>query len=318
MFLNLSIGILVLALAVLLGWLASRAWRMRSPFGKWILGILSSLLTLIAAFVGVMAFVGFANFYAPGVAAAPDIKVEGTPQQVARGTYLATTLCAECHSPTKEPPLAGGVDFAKDIPFPIGVIVSANLTPGGPLKDWTDGDIFRTLRSGVDRDGHHLIVMSSVRVRNMSDDDIKSVIAFLRSQPAVVNDNPNPPDQPSFLAAVMFGAGLVPQGQPPVAASITAPPQGPTAEYGQYIVGYVGCRDCHGEDLKGGQAGGFAPAGPSLRVVKGWTAEQFLTTLHTGVDPSGHQLKTSMPWQVVGKMQDDDLTAIYQYLVSLQ
>jgi hypothetical protein len=49
-------------------------------------------------------------------------------------------------------------------------------------------------------------------------------------------------------------------------------------------------------------------------VVKGWTAEQFITTLRTGVDPSGHALSAAMPWQYVGRMSDDELTAAYLYL----
>jgi len=318
MYINLAASLILLAFSVLLGRLAVRAWRSGNSFVKWGLGILTSLLTLVVAAVSVLALVGLAKFYAPRSDPAPDLKVAGTPQQVERGHYLANSLCVECHSTTAELPLTGGRDFAKEIPIPVGIIVSANLTPAGPLKYWSDGEIFRTLRSGIDRDGHHLIVMSGVPVRNMSDEDIQAVIAFLRSQPAVSNETPNPPDQPSLLAAIMYGAGMLPQGLPPVAEEIVAPLRAPTAEYGEYLVSFVGCRDCHGEDLSGGKPGGLAPVGPSLRVVKGWTGEQFLTTLRTGVDPSGHALKDSMPWKVLGRMDDDDLTAIYQYLIGLQ
>ena len=317
MYINLAISLVVLAFAVFLGWLALRAWRARNPFVRWGLGILTSLLTLIVAAMSVLALVGLAKFYAPRTTPVPELKVAGTPEQVERGRYLANSLCVECHTESRELPLTGGPDFAKDIPLPVGVIVPANLTPAGPLKDWSDGEIFRALRTGIDRDGHHLILMSGIPVRNMSDEDLQAVIAYLRSQPAVVHDTPNPPDQPNFLAAIMFGAGLLPAGLPPVEGTITAPAKGPTAEYGQYIVNFVGCRDCHGPDLTGGTPGGFSSVGPSLRVVKGWTAEEFLSTLHTGVDPSGHVLAASMPWQVMGRMDDEDLTAMYEYLISL-
>lgn len=317
MYQNLAISVVLLVVAVVLGWLALRLWRARNPFVRWGLGILTSLLTLIVAAVSVTALVGLAKLYAPRVEAASDLKVAGTPEQVERGRYLTNSLCVECHSQTQQLPLTGGVDFAKEIPLPIGVVVSPNLTPGGPLKDWTDGEIFRELRTGVDRDGHHLIVMSSVPVRNMSDEDLQAVIAYLRSQPAVEHDTPNPPDQPSYLAAIMFGAGMLPAGLPPVAEHIAPPAKGPTAEYGQYIVGYAGCRDCHGVNLTGGDPKGFAPVGPSLRIVKVWNAEQFVKTLRTGVDPSGTELGTVMPWKVISRMDDTDLTAIHEYLVSL-
>ncbi len=314
---NVALTVVVFAFAGLLGWLAWRAWHIRNPFAKWGLGSLASLLTLLVALIGIMAIVGLVKFLAPRAGPAPDLKVAGTPQQIARGQYIANSLCVECHSVTHQFPLTGGVDMAKEIPLPVGSLTTANLTPAGPLQSWTDGEIFRALRSGVDSAGHHLVIMSTVPVRNLSDEDIQAVIAFLRSQPAVENLTPDPPDQPNFLAVVMFGAGLVPGGLPSVDGVISAPAKAPTAEYGQYIVSYSGCRDCHGPDLTGGDPKSLGPHGPSLRVVKGWTAAQFITTLRTGVDPSGHELGTVMPWRVLGRLDDSDLTAVYAYLVSL-
>jgi mono/diheme cytochrome c family protein len=117
---------------------------------------------------------------------------------------------------------------------------------------------------------------------------------------------------------VLFGVGMLPQGLPPVANSLGAPPMGPTAEYGRYIVDYAGCRDCHGENLTGADPKSMNPHGPSLRVVKGWTVQQFMTTLRTGVTPDSQTLTDQMPWRVLGRMDDNDLTAVYQYLASLQ
>ena len=50
-----------------------------------------------------------------------------------------------------------------------------NLTPGGPLQDWSDGEILCTLREGVDRDGRPLVFMGAVRARYMSDEDLPAV-----------------------------------------------------------------------------------------------------------------------------------------------
>ena len=50
----------------------------------------------------------------------------------------------------------------------------------------------------------------------------------------------------------------------------------------------------------------------------GWTPEQFVTTLHTGVDPSGHALDDKqMPWPFIGRLDDDELAALYAYLNNL-
>ena len=69
-----------------------------------------------------------------------------------------------------------------------------------------------------------------------------------------------------------------------------------------------------GEDLTGGVPGQMAPLGPDLSVVKRWTYEQFAATLRTGTDPDGNKLGDVMPWRTVGRMQDDELRAIYAYL----
>jgi mono/diheme cytochrome c family protein len=278
---------------------------------------LSGLLTLALAVVSVVTLLGLIKLYAPKNIPVPDVKVAGTPEQIQRGQHLANAFCVECHSTNRELPLSGGNDMGKEIPIPLGSFVPPNLTPGGELKDWSDGEILRVLRSGVDEKGRPLMLMSNVNVRHMSDADLAAVIAFLRSQPAVENKTQDPPDQPTFLAAIMGGAGMLPQPEAPVAGSISAPPAGPTAEYGEYMIGFQDCRDCHGEDLTGGTPGQLAPVGPNLRLVKGWTAEQFITTLRTGVDPSGHQLKETMPWKTVSRLDDVELTAMHAYLASL-
>jgi hypothetical protein len=48
-----------------------------------------------------------------------------------------------------------------------------------------------------------------------------------------------------------------------------------------------------------------------------WTEEQFFSTMHTGVTPSGHELNQEfMPWQEVGRSSDDELKAIWLFLQS--
>jgi mono/diheme cytochrome c family protein len=317
MVLNIIIWVILAAVSGLVGWLAWRAWHSTKALVQWVGGILSSVLTLVLGAVSVVALIGLVKFYSPRKAAVPDMQISATSQQVARGQYLAGTMCASCHSPSRELPLAGGVDLGQDFPMNLGTFVSANLTPGGPLKDWSDGEIFRALRNGVDRKGRGLVIMSVNRVRNMSDADLQAVIAYLRSQPAIADTVQDPPDQPNFLAVLLQGAGKVPEGLAPIEGVIVAPPAGPTRQYGEYIVGYQDCRDCHGEDLHGGTPGQIPPVGPDLAEVKYWTQEQFITALRTGMNPSGHMLNDQMPWKVLGRMTDDDLAAVYAYLSEL-
>jgi len=317
MFTNIAGLLVIIALAVLFGWLVWRAWRAKNVAVKWIGTILSGLLTLVLVAISVLALVGLVKMNTRRGNPVREIQIEGTAEQVSRGEHLANAFCVDCHSLNGEFPMTGGRDLAKDLPMPLGNFVSVNLTPAGPLKDWSDGEILRVLREGVDRNGRPLVIMANTNVRYMSNEDLESVIAFMRSQPAVENQTPEPPDKPNLLAAILLGAGLLPEGQAPVTGTITAPPKEVNAEYGKYVVSYQDCTSCHGPDLNGGRQGQMAPIGPSLRVVKGWTQEQFLNTFRTGVDPNGLVLKDPMPWKAIGRLDEVELGALYMYLKSL-
>lgn len=315
MFLNILIIFGLALLAVLFGFLTLRAWKASRPFVKWPMAILAGLLTLLAGVVTLLAVVGMFKFYSLKSAPIPDLKVEGTAAQVERGRHLAGAFCVECHSATRDFPMTGGVDMGLDLPIPMGSFYSVNLTPAGPLKDWSDGEIFRAIRHNVDKDGRALAFMTNTNVRYLADEDIMALIAFLRSQEPVEKVTPLPPDHPSLLGFIL-GALNIPPAPPAVEGVITAPPMDSTAEYGKFMTTFLDCTACHGADLSGGTSP-VAPKGPSLRVVKGWTQEQFITTLRTGVDPSGHELAPTMPWKSTGRLDDVELGALYAYLISL-
>jgi mono/diheme cytochrome c family protein len=156
--------------------------------------------------------------------------------------------------------------------------------------------------------------MSYTNAGKLSDEDTESIIAYLRSQPAAGTATVNPADQFSLLGLVMLGSGLLPTGKPVVTGVVTAARKAPTAEYGEYISRYQDCRECHGADLKGGKPGQVAPIGPGLNLVRQWKREEFIDTMRTGTDPYGHHLGEQMPWRFIGRMDDEELTALYEYL----
>lgn len=104
------------------------------------------------------------------------------------GEYLANIgHCMECHTPRNSKGMlvtsrlgAGGQVF----PLPDGrKAVSANLTPHeSGLKNWTDAQIMQTIRTGIDKDGHHLKpIMAFGWYKNINDSDMKALVAYLRS-----------------------------------------------------------------------------------------------------------------------------------------
>ena len=128
--------------------------------------------------------------------------------------------------------------MSEDLPVPIGSLVPPNLTPAGPLKNWSDGEIFRAIRNGLGADGRWLVVMSYTNAGRMSDDDTLAVIAFIRSLPAAGERTPEPPDHLNLLGLAMLGAGALPSGKPIITTSVTAPTKGPTRQFGGDILGY--------------------------------------------------------------------------------
>ena len=312
---NLIAIALIVAAIILLGFGVRAAWRSRKPIIRWPSTILGGLAILIGVIFTGASTRGVGIAYGKGGRPVKQITVERTPERIERGRHIVGNWCVACHSPTGQLPASGGVDIAKEIPFPIGSLTTGNLTPAGRIKDWTDGEIFRAIREGYDPQGNKLLVMSARYARYLSDDDLKSVIAFLRSQAPVGTDVPR--GRLTVVGLAMGGADMFPRIKEPPPDSVPSVEPGPTVEYGKYMVSWMNCRECHGPNFAGTK-GGVLPPAPSLRVVQGWTAEQFVQTLRTGKTPYGKQLSSNMPWKNIGRFSDDELRAIHAYLKSVE
>ncbi len=313
--LNLLSPAALIAMAALFVWCGVCALRIKNAVLKWSGAGLAGLLTVAVLVASALMINGLVRLSGRG-AAAPNIKVAATPDQIERGHAISDSFCGACHSRTGT--LTGGVDIGEDLPIRVGSFVSANLTPAGDLRHWSDGEIFRAIRNGIAADGRWLMIMSYTNAGRPSDDDIEAVIAYIRSQPAAGEITPDPPDRLNPLGLIMLGAGMLPRGKPVLSGAIMAPPKSATARYGEYILSYQDCRECHGANLTGGIQGQLAPVGPGLEMVKDWKPAELISTLRTGIDPTRHQLGKQMPWRPIGRMDDDELTAIYEYLVHLR
>jgi mono/diheme cytochrome c family protein len=298
----------------LLIWSGFRAWRVKNRLLKWSGAGVAALLSTVATAISVLLIAGLFKLHAR-TAPVVTLNVSGTPEQIRRGEEISNGFCSACHSKTGT--LTGGKNLGDDLPVPVGTFVSSNLTPAGPLARWSDGEIFRAIRNGVDRDGRWLMVMSYTNAGKLSDNDIKAVIAYLRHLPPAGQPTPNPPDHLNLLGTLMLGAGMLPTGKPVSRNIIIAPPKAATSVYGEYILSYQDCRECHGPNLTGGVPGQLGPLGPDLNLVKYWKLEEFIATMRTGVDPNGHEISKKMPWKPIGRMSEEELGAIYEYLTQL-
>ncbi len=255
-----------------------------------------------------------------------DVHVTGTPAQIARGAKLAYA-CASCHSPGNQL-LLSGTNFATKFGFTtFGTLYAPNLTPGGDITDWSDGEVIRAIRESVHKNGRSLLVMPAGQYRHLSDDDVQALVAYLRSQPG--SGEVSPDTRFNLLGALSTSLFSFQAAQQPV-GSVAAPQPG-TPEYGKYMVDVIGCASCHGDRLQGrvdnGQPG--PPAGPNLTgIVPQWTEDQFMNYFYTGTRPDGTTVPTitltsgftepRMPWPTVRAVTtDDELKAMYAYLHSL-
>lgn len=152
------------------------------------IAIFSGLAITIFA-VGMFVYL---NFILPDVDEAPYLEVAVTPERVERGKYLANNVavCMDCHSardwerfsgPLMEGSLGlGGEAFGPEMGFP-GRFYARNLTPTN-LSEWTDGEIFRAITSGVNKHGKALFpVMPYGSYGKMDKEDVYDIIAYLRT-----------------------------------------------------------------------------------------------------------------------------------------
>jgi mono/diheme cytochrome c family protein len=95
------------------------------------------------------------------------------------GAYLVNTHdCHVCHGPN----MNGG-----KFPDPTIKIITPNLTPGGDLNAWTEDQFINTIRTGTTPHGHNLNpdLMPWKDFKNMTDDELKAIWAYLNSIPAM-------------------------------------------------------------------------------------------------------------------------------------
>ncbi len=315
---NIIFWLILLAVALAAVYGVWRAWHLRRGALKWSVTPLAGLVTLILALFVVLIGVGMVKGYSPRGNPVVERTVESTPERVARGEHIARVLCSSCHSLVAgELPMSGGKDILAEVPLPLGVATPPNLTPGGRIDEWSDGELQRVIREGTYPNGHLMTIMGSQTFRVFSQEDLDSIITYLRSQPTV-ESAVEPKQTLTPLAMAMLTLGMLPVKPVPDPEVPPAVQRGPTAEYGGYIAGYVDCAICHGENLSGG-TDPILPMGPNLVTVKSWTAEQFIETMRTGVSPTRGPLDPDeMPWEAIGLLDDDELTALYEYVKSVR
>lgn len=76
-------------------------------------------------------------------------------------------------------------------------------------------------------------------------------------------------------------------------------------------------RGCHGPQMTGmADIPGIGPVPNPRPATSIWSQDEFIQILRTGIRPNGVPLGEDMPWQTFAPMTDEDLAAIYAYLIA--
>lgn len=281
---------------------------------KWIGTILGGLLVLVIVAAVALSVIGASRLNKTHDVQAENITVPADEAAVARGEHLVQVACTSCHGAelTGKPMI--------DEP-PIGTVYAANIT--GLAETHTDADMVRAIRHALDTDGRQLMIMPAEAFIYFSEEDLGSVIAYLKTVPRSGDERPAPRLGP--VGRILMGAGVFGDVFPAEYIDHDMPfpamPQiGANVAYGEYISRF--CSSCHGPELAGGQPPDpESPPAPNLTMAGrpgSWTEEEFITTLRTGVTPEGRQLDPAfMPWDSFGKFNDDELRGLWMYLQTL-
>lgn len=296
------------------------------------LGILVVFIGLIAAYIQVKGIPSYPELTA---AIPKDFKVVSTPEKVEKGMKIATLLCSACHLSDQEQRFSG--KELRDMPAFFGKAYSMNITQDTAkgIGNWTDGELLYFLRTGVRSNGTFAAFMPKFPL--MADDDIQSVIAFLRSEAAVVQPSKlEPPlSEPSFFSKILTNTVFKPSPYDKAPAHV--PPITDEVEHGKYLVNAVyDCANCHSadfvtnDDLDPTKNKGYLGGGNTLLDLDGnkiksanltfdketgigtWSVEDFISAVKYGKAKNGNALRYPMLPRTV--LDSAEIKAIYEYL----
>jgi len=289
------------------------------------------VVLLAGGFAAYVAITGIPA-YRPGKV---DFKVETSVAKVERGRKYASMLCVGCHLDPSTGKLTG--TRLVDLPPVFGQAFSKNITrdPAYGIGSWTDGELAYLLRTGITRTGRYAPPWMP-KYPHMSDEDLESVIAFLRSDdPLTAPAAVHPPgvSKPSFFAKLLTHLIFKPLPYPK--APIQTPAVSDQVAYGRYLSVNLGCFACHSanfrtnNEMEPEKSAGYMGGGNSLQDRSGqpvrsanltpdetglakWSERDFTRAIRSGIRPDNTVLM--YPMSSLPELSEADAGAIYAYL----
>lgn len=258
-------------------------------------------------------------------------QIASSTKRIERGKYLVNGVlgCFRCHAevdsarpgwPALDYRLGSGNLLYKDDSIALyAPNISSDKETGAGT--WSDDMFIRALRNGIGHDGRALTAMPWWTYRSLSDEDLFSVICYLRSLQPIENNVPmrhlNPASEKQL------------QNEPRSlqVINVAEPDTSTILAKGKYLVTIGECLGCHTAwyERNPGYFGGGNPIAnertDSIIVsanissdasgIGTWNDETFIRVIRTGKNGSLHH---TMPWITFRNMNDGDLKAIFAAL----
>ena len=241
--------------------------------------------------------------------------------------------CGSCHaSPGQKDRYRLGGGMALGSPYGVFRVPNISMDEEDGIGRWSAADLGYALLSGVSPAGQHYYpVYPYPRFAHMSLEDLKDLIAFLRTLPKVKGRAP--PHDISFIFKIrrMLGVWKLLYFRP--LPNEPDPSRDAAWNRGRYLVESVAhCTDCHSSrNILGAVKPSTAFAGakdpeqvgfiPNITpaAIGDWTVEQLSEVLKSGVTPSHGRVGSSMADVVTntGMLPQSDRDAIAIYIQSL-
>lgn len=273
---------------------------------RWIRNTLIGLVALVAATVIVIYAASERMLRRHFPTTPADLTASLATASMAEGLHLAQTRgCTGCHTPNLQ-----GQMFVDELL--VGRVASPNLTKA--VAEHSDNQLGHIIRRGVRPDGRSIVIMPSGSFSQLSDHDVSSILAYLRSVPPVEGQRRVRHIGPIARLAFLLGEFKLAAVEVLEAESLSSsyPKAGEPHWKGAYIARTT-CTECHGLNLGGGNQGR-----PDLRIAAGYTLDQFRHFMRTGKALGNRELKlmSDMARRRFSHFTDEELADLHGYLVA--
>ena len=188
-------------------------------------------------------------------------KIDASPERLARGSYIVNqnASCGACHTTRQGGSILAGE--RTDMYLAGGNVIHEaamgatlalpNITPDVQtgIGGWSDDQILRAIRDGIGHEGNLLIpMMPFTSYQYMSDEDARSVVAYLRSVPPVRNAVDRSKNDLPFPMGFLLRRGVA-HHPPAKDVRAPAPPSsgGDQLKWGEYVARMGHCWECHSD-----------------------------------------------------------------------